>query len=212
VIAVLNGYDEEPLPPPQRAKRFTIAYAGSIYIDRDPRPLLRAAARVIQGRKLSPDEIGIDFMGNVFAYEGDTLDSIAEQEGIRHYVRLFPPGPRHAALQFQANAHLLVSLPQDSHLAIPSKVYEYIRFPAWLLILAEPNSASALLLRGSGADVVGARDTDAIAAVLSRRYEQHAAGEIASPPVLSPRFSRRAQANYLLDAIGRVGAGSTLTL
>jgi hypothetical protein len=205
VISVLNGYDEESLPTPRRGRRFTVAYAGSIYIDRDPRPLLRAAAQVIRERRLSPEDFGIDFMGNVSAYEGQTLDTIAAEEGLAGYIRLFPPRTRQDALQFQADAHLLVSLPQDNKLAIPSKLYEYIRCSAWVLALAEPESASALMLRGTAADVVSARDTHAIAAVLRRRYDQHAGGAIPVPVGLDARFSRREQARRLLDAIAGLG-------
>ena len=50
---------------------------------------------------------------------------------------------------------MLVNLPQDSHLCIPSKVYEYMRYAAWLLALEPADSATALLLRDSAADVVG---------------------------------------------------------
>lgn len=44
-ITVLNGHDEEPIPPPPPGRRFVLAYAGTIYLDRDPRLLLRAARR-----------------------------------------------------------------------------------------------------------------------------------------------------------------------
>jgi hypothetical protein len=207
VLAVLNGYDEEPLPAGRRGRRFTIAYAGSIYIDRDPRPLLRAAARLIAERVLGPDDVGIDFMGNVHVYEGLTLDALAAEEGLARYVRAFPARPRREALQFLADAHLLVSLPQDSHLAIPSKIFEYLRYPAWVLALAEPDSASALLVRDVGGDVVSARDGEGIAAVLRRRYAQHAAGETPPPLARDGHYSRRAQAARLLDAIGALAGG-----
>jgi len=58
-ITVTNGYDEEPLPPTRHGTRFSIAYAGSIYLDRDPRLLFRATARVIARLGITPERLGL---------------------------------------------------------------------------------------------------------------------------------------------------------
>jgi hypothetical protein len=202
MIAVFNGYDEEPLPTGRRGRRFTIAYAGTIYMTRDPRPLLRAVARLVADRRLSADDVGVDFMGHVQEFEGRSVQSIAAEEGVADLVRVFPPRPRRDALQFQADAHVLVSLPQDSTLTIPAKIFEYARFPAWVLALGGPESASANLVRELRGDAVSYGDPDGIAAVLARRYAQHVAGETPRPLAAdAPQYSRRAQGQRLLDAI-----------
>jgi hypothetical protein len=205
VIAVMNGYDDdEPTPEPVENARFTIAYAGAIYLDRDPRPLLRAAARVVRELALTPAEFAIEFMGTVQHFDGVPLEAIVAEEGMRGFVHLHPPGSRRAALQFLSRAHMLVSLPQDSDMAIPSKLFDYMRHPAWLLALAERGSATALLLEGTPADVVAPGDLEGIAAVLKRRYRQHAEG--GRPPRIAderPDCSRRAQADRLFAAIER---------
>jgi glycosyltransferase involved in cell wall biosynthesis len=203
IEAVLNGCDDEPVPA-RRGSRFVVAYAGTIYLDRDPRLLLRAAARVIAERGLEPDAFGIELMGNVESYAGESVASLAEAEGIHDHVALRPRGTRAEALDFLSRASLLVSLPQDSHMAIPSKVYEYMQFEAWLLALAEPRSATARLLAGSAADVVLPGDVDGIAAVLRRRYDEHVAGRTGTRLAAEPRFGRAAQAGRLVDALERV--------
>ena len=60
-------------------------------------------------------------------------------------------------------------------LALPAKVFEYVRFDSWLLALAEPGSAIAQVLEGTSADVV-VPEVDAIAAAIVRRYRDHRAG------------------------------------
>src|SRR5439155_2625312 len=35
IIAVMNGYDEDPVPRSRHGRRFTIEYAGTIYLDRN---------------------------------------------------------------------------------------------------------------------------------------------------------------------------------
>src|SRR5436305_4762536 len=109
-------------------------------------------------------------------------------------------------MEFQARAAMLVSLPQDSDMAIPAKIFEYMLFEAWLLALATPESAVGRLLEGSAADVVRPDDLDALARVIRERVVQYRSG--IRPPRLAgdERHSRRAQANRLLDAIAHVVA------
>jgi hypothetical protein len=205
IVAVPNGFDDEVIPVVPRGRTFVIAYAGSIYLDRDPRPLLKAAARVIAERRLTPDDLRVEFMGVV---EGRPVEEVAAEEGIAAYVRWRPPAPRAAAMTFQAAATMLVCLYQDSRQAIPAKLYEYMLFDAWLLVFADPGSGTADLLAGTDADVRRPGDLGGIAAVIDRRYAEHAAGTRPRRLAREARFSRRSQAAVLFDAIARVTAES----
>ncbi len=204
VVTVMNGYDDEPIPDPVPSSRFLLAYAGAIYLDRDPRTLFRAAARLIREQALGTADFGIELMGQVHSFDGIPLESVIAEEGLVGFVRLHPPAPRRAAMEFLARATMLVSLPQDSELAIPSKVFDYMRFNAWLLALAEPGSATELLLRRTSADVVSATDLEGIASVLWQRYRQHREGRRA-PRIADehPEYSRRVLAGQLFDALER---------
>lgn len=208
-ITVMNGFDDEPLPEQRDESRFLIAYAGTIYLDRDPRGLFRGAARMIQALGLSPNQIGIEMMGSVQSYNGRTIHDLARDAGISEFVRVHPAGSREAAMQFLAAASLLVSLPQDSDMAIPSKIFEYMRFDAWLLALAGPGGATEQLLRGSGADVVAPGDVDAIAAALHKRFADHKLRGRPRQPALIPECSRGEQARRLFSAIDRIANTST---
>jgi glycosyltransferase involved in cell wall biosynthesis len=206
IEAVLNGVDEDPLPAPpsagdERARRFLVAYAGTVYLDRDPRGLFRAAAKLIAEIGVGPERFGIELMGDAPA---GAVEALAAEEGIARYVRVHPPGPRQAAAAFLARAAVLLSLPQDSHLALPSKIFEYMRYDAAILALAAPGSATAELLRGTGADVVAPHDVETITAALRARYREFEAGRRPAPLAASGRFGRRAQADRLFDAIERI--------
>lgn len=200
-IAVMNGYDEEPLPHVERSRRFSIAYAGTIYLDRDPRLVFRAAARVVRELGLTRDQFGIDLLGTVDSYGNVPITVMAREEGLDGFVTAGPPRPRREAMEFMAGATMLLSLPQDSDMAIPSKIFEYMRFQAWILALAERDSATDVVLCGTDADVVAPNDLERLVAVLRHRYTQFASG--VTPPCLAEdrRFSRRSQAQLLLDAI-----------
>lgn len=206
IITVPNGCDDDPLPEAERAgpsgpRRFVVAYAGTIYLDRNPRPLLRAAARVVAAQQLSPDEFGIELMGEVERFDGVSVMQIAREEGIEAYVRLHPHGTRRDALHFLSQAQLLVILPQDSDLAIPAKMFDYMRCDAWVLALARRDCAVELLLRGSTADVVAPDDVHQIADRLGARVAQHRCGVRPERLSRDPRYGRRAMADRLFDAI-----------
>ena len=94
-------------------------------------------------------------------------------------------------------------------MAIPSKLFDYMRYNAWLLVLAERGSAPALLVGGTPADLAEPGDLEGIVALLRHRYRQHMRGQ--RPPRIAdllPQYSRRAQAEHLFDTIERhLGGG-----
>lgn len=208
VITVLNGYDEEPVPPSGPSGRFTIAYAGSIYLDRDPRLVFRAAARVVRELRLTPTQFGIELMGDASSFGGAPIEAMAREEGLEGFVRAHGARPRKAALEFLAGATMLVTLPQDSDMAIPFKVFEYMRFEAWLLALTTRDSATGVLLEGRGADVVLPGDVDGIARAIRARYEAFRSGERPRPLAADRALSREVQARVLLDAIAALPRGA----
>jgi hypothetical protein len=204
IITVMNGCDgDEVVPRSPHGRRFIIVYAGTIYLDRDPRILFTAAGRVVRMLKLKPQDFGIELMGAVESYDGVPIQVIAQEAGLGGFVRTSGPATRRDALEFLAKATLLVSLPQDSDMAIPSKIFEYMQFDAWVLALADRGSATELLLRDSGADVVSPRDVEGITAVILARYCEYAEGRRPTRLAVSARFSRRHQARLLFDAIDR---------
>jgi hypothetical protein len=126
---------------------------------------------------------------------------MAREEGLGAYVRTFAPRPRREALEFLSRASMLAILPQDSDMAIPAKVFDYMRFDAWLLALAEHGSATEQLLRGSGADIVAPDALQTLTALLQLRYLQHQRGERPVRLALNEQYSRRAQADRLFGAL-----------
>ncbi|MBX6330716.1 MAG: hypothetical protein IRY91_02590 [Gemmatimonadaceae bacterium] len=202
IVTVMNGSDDEPIPPPRRGHRFTIGYAGTIYVERDPRNLFRAAARVIRELGLTPDDFRIQFMGADRPGERP-LSEVARQEGIAEFVTTEPARPHAEALEFLAGATMLVIFSGWSRLAIPAKLFECVRFDAWLLSLTEAGSGPDLLLRGTAASVVRPDDVDGIAAAIRARVEEHRRGVQPVRVAQDDRFSRAGQARLLLDALAR---------
>jgi len=102
--------------------------------------------------------------------------------------------------------------PEPASLAVPSKLFEYMSFEAWLLVLSAPGTPSAVLMADTDAAVVspGPGDVERIREVLERWYAAFWAGV---RPTLLPqreRFSRRAQARTLADALEMFRTGAPL--
>lgn len=206
LITVMNGSDEDPLPRSAPGHRFTIAYAGTIYLERHPRSLFAAVARVIRELGLTPMEFGVEFMGGD-ASRQQSLIKIAGEQGIANFVAARPARPHAEALELQAQAAMLVTFPGWDTITIPAKIFECVRFEAWLLALADPGSATERLLQGTGADVTAPNDIAAMATVIRRRYEEYRRGVRPCRAVADDRFSRRRQGQILLDAMARILPG-----
>ena len=202
IIAVMNGCDDDRVATVPN-DRFTLSYAGNIYIDRDPRILFRAAAKLVQREQLTPDQFALELIGHVDQFGGVSVQELARQEGLADYLSVHPRLPRGEALRLMARAAVLVSLPQDVDLAIPSKVFEYTQFPAWVLALANPGSATEEVLRGSGADVVSPEDEEAIVQALQGRWREFTSTGRPRPINADGRFSRSRQAAIMFEAIER---------
>ena len=203
LITVMNGSDDYPLPRSRSDHRFTIAYAGTIYRERHPRILFQAAARVIRDLGPTPAEFGIEFMGGDVPGQ-DSLTAMASEEGIADFLSTTAARPHEEALQFLSRATMLVSFPGWDTSTVPAKIFEYVRFDAWLLALADPGSAAERLLHGTGADILAPNDTAAIATAIQRRYQEYRSGVRPVRAVADDRFSRRRQANILLDALSQL--------
>jgi hypothetical protein len=163
--------------------------------------LFRATGRVIHEHALAPSQIGIEFMGRMDEFWRSAIADIAREEGVASFVRLHPPRPRREALEFLAEATMLVSLPQDSDMAIPGKIFEYLQVDAWVLALTTPESATGRLLEGTAAHVVAPDDLEGMTSVIGERYRQFTRGTAPTRVAANGRFSRREQALRLLDAI-----------
>jgi hypothetical protein len=203
VLTVMNGADTEPLPTSDPGGRFVVAFAGMLYLGRNPRSLFRAAARVARETGARPEEFGVEFLGDELC-DGVPLSNIAAEEGLGPYFRSFPFRPRTEAMAFLARASVLVSLPLRTVMTLPAKIFEYIRFNAWLLVLAEPGSATAELLSDTTADVVDPEDVDGITRVLRERFEDFRNGVRPVSINHDGRFNRAIQAAHLYDALNSV--------
>jgi hypothetical protein len=214
IIAVTNGIDDDPIPPPRHTGKFVISYAGTVYVHADLRTLLRAARRVVDDLQLEPGEFGIELMGHFDTPSGPAASAMAAEEGMSAFVTVCGLLSHAEVMERLAHASLLVTLPGFNALTtIPAKVFECMRFDSWLLALSEPGSATDSLLQGTAADVVSAKNIDGIADAIRRHANAYLREGVRPRPIAADeRFTRAAQARILLDAIERVIEAAPRTL
>jgi len=205
-VAVRNGSDDVRQSAGNQAGPFLVVFAGSIYLDRDPRPLFRAVARLVSEQNLGPADFRVLLVGNVAEFDGQPVRELAASASMADFLELRPGVPRDELAGILEQASILVSLPQDSHLAIPSKIYEYAEYPAWILAVASPESATGRLLEDSEVDVAMPGSTDSILAVLNTRFDEYSKGVRPTAIGRDPRFSRALQAQKLVDLLNRIMA------
>jgi hypothetical protein len=204
IMTVMNGFDDSISIEPAHGSRFRIAYTGTIYLDRDPSTLFRAAATVIRDLDLTPEDFSIELMGHVRTHDGVSTDALAAAEGVGGYLHIHPPRRHAEMMHFLAGAALLVSLPQDSEMAIPSKIFDYMQVPSRILALARDESATGQLLRGSNALVVAPDDLEGLVRVIRNEFLKYAGGVRPTRPALDARYSRREQAVRLFRRLDQI--------
>jgi hypothetical protein len=201
VLTITNGVDGAPVPTGPSGGKFIIGYPGGIYLGRDPAPVFEALAMMVRELSLRPEEIGLEFMGFFEPHIEARLRELAAAHGIGPFVAVHAGRPRPEALRFMTTCAVLVALQQGSDLAIPAKLFEYMRLPCWLLVIAGRESATAQLLAGTAALVHEPSDALGIKSALTPRYLEFRAGGRPAPLGTEERFGRRFQAGLLVDSM-----------
>jgi len=135
---IRNGVDFEELAPfisTEKYTKFTITYAGTFYVGRNPFSLLQATKELLQQGLLKEDQIQINFIGDCKYAEGISVDHLVKDLKLTNIVKIEDQLTRNKALSMMAASHVLLLLAPAQPLQVPAKTYEYIGMGP--LILAE---------------------------------------------------------------------------
>jgi glycosyltransferase involved in cell wall biosynthesis len=210
-----NGFDPDDFAGISRrkAEKFTIAYLGSLYVGRDPEPVLRAVARLIEDGVIPRDRIVLRFAGACENAAGKPMRDLIARYGLDGVVEL--PGwvPRQQAFELMAQAHVVLLLAENQGLMIPAKVYDYFGIGSDILALTEEGATADLLRETGRAAVHRPHDDQGITRSIEGFYRSYVDGVdrgagAAAPDGLS-QYSRERLARELadlLDAVSRPAA------
>lgn len=212
-VTISNGYDEEdfqnlaiPNPGPVPAMRpLRLVHSGLIYpIERDPRPMFSAVARMKKTGRLTADKVQIIFRapGSEELYR-----KLLAERNIEDLILLEPHIPYRQALQECADADgLLLFQAADCDMQIPAKAYEYLRIGKPILALTTHTGDTAALLREvGGATIVNLTSEDEIYEGLSSFIDALRVGTHPLPDSEKiRRYTRQAQARQLAKVLNEL--------
>ncbi len=171
---VTNGYDAEHLTPFLRpvlraSTRLVLTHAGSLYRQRDPRPLVQAVASAIAKGRIARDGLELHFVGTV-SPEFRLAETIREFD-LGSTVRLTPPVPHERCLQYLLESDVLIVIQPGTRLQVPVKLYEYLPFRKPILALAPAGAVTTIADQSGLGVVVSPDDVDAIEEAICQMYE-----------------------------------------
>jgi glycosyltransferase involved in cell wall biosynthesis len=197
---ITNGYDAEHLTPilrpvVRRSSRLVLTHAGSLYRQRDPRPLVHAVASAIKKGRIDADLVELNFIGTV-APQFQLAETIRELN-VASSVRLTPPVSHERCLQYLLESDVLIVIQPGTRLQVPVKLYEYLPFKKPILALAPAGALTQIAEQSGLGVVIDPEDTSALEDAICDFYEHR--------DCLDERF--RADVSYIAkfdgDAISR---------
>ena len=205
-----NGFDDDEwlaLPFGRSVKdegRFVIAYVGSFYQARDPKPLFSAIRRLLDEGVITDNSIRIQLVGWCDVADGLPVRDAVRRARLESIVDFTGALPRRQALAHMAEADLLLLLAEEQPFQIPGKTYEYLRAGRPILALTKPGALADLLDGARGVAVVDPGDVEGIAAVIGRHLDRWHRAQPAECPDSDfvARFDRRRLAGELAAVLG----------
>jgi glycosyltransferase involved in cell wall biosynthesis len=201
IRVVYNGYDGQARLSEVRHLGSTLKLlsAGTIYLQRDPRPLLDGI-KIALASGLPSDAFHLTFLGNCENPTRDTLLQWIADRGLSHAVSVHAAVPPSEVEQFMQRVHVLVNFAQGQEALIPAKTYDYMASGKEVLTITEQDSETARIVTQATCGPVVLPDATAVAGVLLHLYQRYITnGETYSPNIAAiSAFSRDHQNAQML--------------
>lgn len=208
---VYNGYDDvRRSPPTGEVGRLSLLYAGALYYNRNPFPLLRALDNLVSSGVMDPDRVRIKLVGKCDAWQGRRIREWAQSRAIDDVLEVLPPVLPEQVPDLMESATVLINFAQNQDDQIPAKTFEYLASGRESLLLADVDSDSAEIVRQTESGVVvDGESTEEIEQALEDLYKKYAIeGRRYSPREdRIAEYSRASQNRKYMDIIIRVLGG-----
>ena len=152
LVVVRNGIEHlvSSVRTPRRSGPVRIAYVGTFYHARDPRPFLRGLAAACRKRRMGPAQVCVDFIGACRSIGTVSVEKEIDTLGLTGVVRIHDWLPHAAAKVFVDEADVLLLLAQRQPDQVPNKLYEYLGTRRLILAFADADGETAGMLRQVG--------------------------------------------------------------
>jgi glycosyltransferase involved in cell wall biosynthesis len=200
-VTITNGYDEQDFRDLDFSSgaAFEIICAGWLNSEnRDPEAVLKATALALERGWIPKHELRLTFLG-----AGPYAQSKRFQEQLQRYKLrentevTVPRIPYGEALRRQARADVVVVLTDDARrmaqnrdwtfMAVPAKLYEYLRLGKFMLVLSRAEAVRELLADVRAPSPLIPSDIEGVAAALREAYLRR---QEKSAPKLNPAIQK----------------------
>ena len=173
IFLIRNGYDESMvIASPAPVGKLAMLYAGTIYIGRNPFPLLQGLAWLLEQADVDRTRVRLKFVGDCRMWNGRLLSDITRELAIEDVVEIqgIVSGARIRELTTEAN--VIVNFAQGHPEQAPAKLYEQLVSNRFGLLFAETHSESANIA-SAFATITRLDDSpDQVVASLRRFYDE----------------------------------------
>lgn len=171
VPVIHNGYaaPQKRRKPPEKG-RLNLLYAGMLYLNRDPFPLLHGLKKMLASPGVKRERVQLTFLGGT-SWNGIDINDWLKAHQLADCAQALPRVHAEEMEIHQTQANVLVNLAQGQPDQIPAKTFEYLASGKETLTLTEPESDTGKLVTDtrSGRVVAGA-DSQAISDALGDLY------------------------------------------
>jgi len=159
-VVVRNGIEQlaGSVSLAQPAGPVRIAYVGTFYYSRDPRPFLRGLAAVCRKHRMGPEQLRVDFMGACRSVGAISVEKEIDALGLSSIVHIQDWLPHAAAKALIEEADVLLLLAQQQPDQVPNKLYEYLGTRRPILAFADADGETERMLRRVGGHHVVTKD------------------------------------------------------
>jgi glycosyltransferase involved in cell wall biosynthesis len=210
VCVLPNGYDEADFEgleasPVNKSDRLTMVHTGEIYPDlRDPRPLLKVVAGLIQQGVIGARDLQIRFLGPGPALENEQFGRWLEEQGLSETVLVDSHVDHRTCVRelLRSEVLLLLQCSPLTNSQTPAKVFEYLRAGQSLLALTPLESATAEVLKEeTGCWVVGPDDEKGMEGALLDLISRHRTSTGGQAVGRGSQYERRALTGRLAELL-----------
>ncbi len=199
---IYNGYDGmlRESSRSQGDEKFRIVHAGTLYMNRDPMPFLKAVKKIKDSKDELSGKLVVDFYGDCFEWGGNNLVNWIKDNGVEGSVILHGRVPVSELTEIYNGADMLLAFAQKQPKQIPAKIFEYIPYSGVILTVAESDSDTAKLINQGGLGRVSSDSIDEIYCSILDVYRDREAVKGDTVSLSKSEYSRMSQ-NYKLIKI-----------
>ena len=216
VLCIPNGFDG--LPSAVRSDtghRMVMVYAGALYMNRNPFPLLEAIDHLLRQGELDPARLEFVLAGECERYAGMDLRQWLVGRPSGQVVTILPRLSSEELARLYERATLLLNFAEGQMMQVPAKTFELLSLGREVLIFCEPDSDTAKVVQGlAGVSCICSSDAPALLAMIRALYHRHVQEGRLSAPAHKDiwRYSRTAQNERFRTLIRRVRDGESLEM